>query len=343
MRTQRVSRLATLLLGLCGMSAVAGAQGAPRPPIIDMHLHALPAAWAGPPPQRLCAKDATLLGWDPHESATVNRFITCSAAPITSPMTDEALMRGTLAVMERYNVIGVTSGPIAYVRRWRAALPSARMIPALQTFGEVPLDSVRAWATDGTIRVLGELAFQYAGVGPGDSVPEAHYALAEELDLPVGVHVGPGPPGASYLGTPRYRMRLSNPLLLEDVLVRHPKLRLYVMHAGWPMGDEMIALLYAHPQVYVDVGVISWTQPRAEFHRYLRRLVDAGYGQRVMFGSDQMMFPDALRIAIENVESAAFLTPAQKRDIFYHNAARFLRLPANGGAAAPVRPAAPKP
>jgi predicted TIM-barrel fold metal-dependent hydrolase len=167
--------------------------------------------------------------------------------------------------------------------------------------------------------------------------------LAEQLDLPVGVHVGPGPPGAPYLGTPGYRMRLSDPLLLEDVLVRRPTLRLYVMHAGWPMGDNMVALLYAHPQVYVDVGVISWTQPVKEFHRYLRRLVEAGYGERVMFGSDQMSYPDALRIAIENVESADFLTPAQKRDIFYNNAARFLRLPPNGGTAAPVRPAAPKP
>src|SRR5262245_59017296 len=31
-------------------------------------------------------------------------------------------------------------------------------------------------------------------------------------------------------------MSLSNPLLLKKVLVRHPKLRLYVVHAGWPMG-----------------------------------------------------------------------------------------------------------
>jgi predicted TIM-barrel fold metal-dependent hydrolase len=108
---------------------------------------------------------------------------------------------------------------------------------------------------------MGELAFQYMGVAPTDSLAEAHFALAEQLDLPVGVHVGPGPPGAPYLGTPGYRMRLSDPLLLEDVLVRRPTLRLYVMHAGWPMGDNMVALLYAHPQVYVDVGVISWTQP----------------------------------------------------------------------------------
>jgi predicted TIM-barrel fold metal-dependent hydrolase len=246
-------------------------------------------------------------------------------------------MRRTLAVMARYNVIGVTSGSMARVRRWSVAAPQ-RIIPAVVSYGEVPLDSVRAWAADSTIRVLGELAFQYDGTSPGDSLPEAHYALAEQLDLPVGVHVGPGPPGTPYVGSPRYRARLSNPLLLEDVLVRHPKLRLYVMHAGWPMGDAMIALLASHPQVYVDLGAISWGLPRKGFHDYLRRLVEAGFGPRVMFGSDQMLWPETLGIAIDNVESADFLTPKQKRDIFYDNAARFLRLPPNGAPeAAPGR------
>ena len=92
------------------------------------------------------------------------------------------------------------------------------------------------------------------------------------------------------------------------------------------MLDQMIGLLYAHPQVYVDIAVINWVLPRAEFHTYLRRLVEAGFGKRIMFGSDQMMWPDALGRSIEAVESATFLTKEQKRDIFYNNAARFLRL-----------------
>jgi hypothetical protein len=90
--------------------------------------------------------------------------------------------------------------------------------------------------------------------------------------------------------------------------------------------DDMLALLFYHPQVNVDVGVISWQLPRAEFHRYLRRLVEAGFGKRVMFGSDQLLFPEMIRVAIENVESADSLSAEQKRDIFYNNAARFLWL-----------------
>ncbi len=50
------------------------------------------------------------------------------------------------------------------------------------------------------------------------------------------------------------------------------------------------------------------------------------FGKRVMYGSDQMIWPELLELTIETIESAEFLTPAQKRDILYNNAARFLQL-----------------
>jgi len=237
-----------------------------------------------------------------------------------------------VAVMTEYNVTGVISAPsragidsVDRLKPWQSAAPD-RVIPGVWSNGSVPLESIRTWAKEGRIRVLGELTFQYTGYRFADALPEQHFALAEELDLPVGLHVGPGAPGEAYFLSARYRAELGRPLSLEESLLRHPKMRLYVMHAGWPLIDEMLALLLYHPQVNVDVGIISWQLPRAEFHRYLRRFIDAGFGKRVMFGSDQLLFPEMIRVAIENIESAEFLTAEQKRDIFYNNAARFLRL-----------------
>jgi predicted TIM-barrel fold metal-dependent hydrolase len=69
-----------------------------------------------------------------------------------------------------------------------------------------------------------------------------------------------------------------------------------------------------------------YTEPRAAFYRYLQEIVEAGYGDRVMFGSDQMIWPGIIEPSIEAIEQAPFLTPEQKRDILYNNAARFLRL-----------------
>jgi predicted TIM-barrel fold metal-dependent hydrolase len=89
---------------------------------------------------------------------------------------------------------------------------------------------------------------------------------------------------------------------------------------------DLLATLYSHPQAYVDLGVICYILPRAEFHSYLKRIIDAGFGKRVMFGSDQMVWPQAIEVGINAIKSATFLSPTQKRDNFYNNAARFLRL-----------------
>jgi predicted TIM-barrel fold metal-dependent hydrolase len=113
---------------------------------------------------------------------------------------------------------------------------------------------------------------------------------------------------------------------LEPVLIRHPRLRLYIMHAGYPFMDDLLALLEAHPQVYVDIAAIDGTEPRAAFYSYLRQMVDAGFGDRIMFGTDQGVWPELIERCIDAIDDAPFLTSRQKRDILYNNAARFLRL-----------------
>jgi Amidohydrolase len=70
---------------------------------------------------------------------------------------------------------------------------------------------------------------------------------------PVAIHMGSGPPNAAYEARyklPESRMALNDPLLLEEVLLRHKRLRVLLMHAGWPFLELTVALLYAHPNVY---------------------------------------------------------------------------------------------
>jgi predicted TIM-barrel fold metal-dependent hydrolase len=85
-------------------------------------------------------------------------------------------------------------------------------------------------------------------------------------------------------------------------------------------------MLYSHPQLYVDIAGNNWGLPRKEFHRHLQLLVEAGFVKRIMFGSDAMLWPRTIEIAIESIEKTDFLSAEQKRDILYNNAARFLRL-----------------
>ena len=98
------------------------------------------------------------------------------------------------------------------------------------------------------------------------------------------------------------------------------------MHAGWPMLDDRVAMLYAYPNLYVDIAVIDWYIPKAEFYFYLKRLINTGFSNRIMFGSDQMQWPQSIGVAIETIQSADFLSKQQKRDILYNNAVKFFRL-----------------
>ena len=301
--------------------------------IIDVHLHALAADDQGPPPLAMC----TPIVIPPNPSQPwAERIMEAfknplCADPIWSPETDEALMQRTLAILERRDIIGVTSGPLPLLSRWKAAAPD-RILEAYRLNlrrDAVTPDSLRRALATGRFIALAEVTNQYAGMAPDDPAFEPYLAVAEALDVPVGIHIGTGPPGAPYLGFPAYRARLHSPVALEEPLVRHPKLRVWIMHAAWPMLDDLLAVLWTHPQVYVDVGVIIFALPRAEFYRYLKAVVEAGFGDRVMFGSDQMVWPETIERAIQTIEEAPFLTDQQKRDILYGNAARFFRMDRN--------------
>jgi predicted TIM-barrel fold metal-dependent hydrolase len=280
-----------------------------RPPIIDMHLHAY-----------------RLDGGEPPEVNPVTGQP--SAARTSAELRDM-----TLAALERYNIVkAVVSGPPEMVGEWRKVAPDRMMVGAwVDEAGPLPdLEKLRAEMQAGRVQVLGELILQHRGMVPSDPRMEPYYALAEEMDIPVGLHTGYGPAGMPYDPCcPNFRVTLGNPILVEEVLIRHPRLRIYLMHGGAPYLQETKVILSVYPQVYVDLATINWIIPREEFHTYLRELIVAGFGKRLLFGSDQMVWPEAIGMAVEGIESATFLTEEQKRDIFYNNAARFLRLEEN--------------
>jgi len=304
--------LLTLTLFIFGLPSFARAQN--TGPIIDMHMHAYPPDIFGP----LIPNPVSGVG--------------------SRNLTEADIRRLTLEAMNRHNIVtAVLSGPLDVVGRWLEVAPSrflgsphfpfaGSIIGRRFTTFPVSLDSLRELYTSKRLGAMAEVTSQYAGMTPSDDRLEPYLALAEELDIPVGIHVGLSGRGVTFTEHPDFRIANGRPLLLEPMLVRHPKLRLYVMHAGWPFLDEMKAILWSYPEVYVDIAVMNWFIPRAEFHRYLRELVDAGFGERIMFGSDQMVWPDAIGLAIDGIESATFLSQEAKRDIFYNNAARFLRL-----------------
>lgn len=314
------------------------------PPIIDMHMHAREAAHYGPTGIPLCAPVSRMPRWDPRVpfGADTTAPPLCDA-PLVSPKTDAEVLRATVAAMERHNIFGVLGGTPELVRDWDEAAPgrffraldlrfdrftaAARAAtPAGAPLRWLPTDSVRALYQRGAFQVIAEVMNQYEGIAPDDPRLESIWALAEELDVPVGIHIGAGEPAQAYTGSPGFRARLQSALTLEEVLLKHPRLRVYIMHAGYPLLEDLLTLMFSHPQVYVELSMAINVERRPAFYRFLQGLVDAGYADRVMFGSDQMIWPQLIDAAVQSLNEATFLTEQQRRDIFYNNGARFLRL-----------------
>ena len=282
-------------------------------PIIDVHMHAYPATMRLPVP--------------------IINPISGAKSPI---LTGADHMAACIAEMKRHNVVkGVVSGGdgdrLQAAIDWHHHDPN-RFIAGAGIRGSddtplPPLDTLRKAFADGRLGVLGEVTSQYAGLALSDPKYDPYLALAEEFDIPVALHTGTMPAGTTFDPCCRTaRARFGNPALVEEALNRHPKLRLNLMHCGWPYLDDTMAMLMLYPNVYTDTGATDWLLPRAHFHDYLHKLVDAGFGKRIMFGSDHMYWPDGIGLAIEGIETASFLTAEQKRDIFYNNAVRFLKL-----------------
>jgi predicted TIM-barrel fold metal-dependent hydrolase len=292
------------------MAGAAGLRAQASCPIIDAHQHANPApdAMRETPPSRPCPAGAR----------------PCPTRPARF-RTSEALLAGTLEAMDRLGIryAVVSTGDTANLDRWLARAP-ARFVPGLSWGPDRPLPPIgllRRRHAAGRLAVLGELGPQYAGMLPSDSALAPYFALAEDLDIPVLLHM------TAVGGTANgYTASAGRPLALEPVLKRHPRLRVYLENSGYPFAEEMIALFAQYPQVYGDLSRISWYLPRPAFHDYLERLVRAGYADRLMFGSDQSWWPEVIAEAVGSIRSARFLSPAERCAILGGTAARFFRL-----------------
>ncbi len=274
-------------------------------PIIDMHMH------------------TGLFHEVPEGAPAICRPEPCKGEGGATVDSRENLKK-SLAQMDQYNIVMgfLSSVDWEAVQEWTNVAPG-RFIPSpfILKAGSAELEKLKSEYSSGRFKGMGEIGTQLMGISPNDPELRPYFKFAEEQDIPVLIHtLGIGP----YV--PHFRSAAGSPLLLEDVLVEHPKLRLFVENAGYPYRDEMIAVMYQYPQLYADLSTISWVIPRSAFYDYLEAFIRAGLGKRLMFGSDQMVWPEKIGVAVEAIEQAPFLSVEQKRDIYYNNAARFLRL-----------------
>jgi predicted TIM-barrel fold metal-dependent hydrolase len=128
----------------------------------------------------------------------------------------------------------------------------------------------------GAVRIMPALA----GVAANEAVCYPLYTAACDLGIPVTVNVGvPGP---------RKPARLQQPMLLDDVALTFPELKLVLTHVGSPWEHEVVALMRKHPNVYLMTS--GWAPKYVD--REIFRYAGSSRGrQKVMWASDWPLLP----------------------------------------------------
>lgn len=267
------------------------------------------------------------------------------------PWSEDAPYRAeTLDEMDANNVATAVLSITDYddVEDWQAAAPERFIIgakipcprnlaePRYNCFpsseGWVDLEWLETHVKAGRIRAIHELSPNYYGISAANPRLDPYFALAHRYKIPVGIHTQRGPAKGSRFSTradpnccPDYDPEMGNPSLLRPILDRYPGLKVWIQHVGSGRGDhsphweETLALLRDYPNVYVDLSITNGAMPVAQYEAALARLIEAGFGDRIMFGSDNL----PIAPIIKRLESIAWLSEAQRRAILHDNAARF--------------------
>ena len=144
------------------------------------------------------------------------------------------------------------------------------------------------WARDELERAITELGLKgvklypmydhYSADDPELGMPIFEKAM--ELDIPVMVHMSTTPVEDTILA-------YGNPLTLDEVARKLPKLRLLMCHAGCPWTDECLIVAARHPNVHFDVSFYNSVLTRRETFEFLQRARRVGCRwTKICFGTD---------------------------------------------------------
>ncbi|MFE1074964.1 amidohydrolase family protein [Streptomyces sp. NPDC058783] len=154
---------------------------------------------------------------------------------------------------------------------------------------------------------------------PDDRMAYPLYETIEELGVPALFHTGQTGIGAGVPGGGGIRLKYSNPMLVDDVAVDFPELRIILAHPSFPWQDEALAVATHKPYVYIDLSGWSPKYFPPQLVRYANTLLK----DKVLFGSDYpVITPDRWLADFEKLD----IRPEVRPRILKENAARLLGL-----------------
>ncbi|MFO1539558.1 MAG: amidohydrolase family protein [Chloroflexota bacterium] len=139
-------------------------------------------------------------------------------------------------------------------------------------------------AIDRLRHAVNDLGLRGLKVGPAyqhfDPTDRAHwpfFAEVERLGIPTIWHQGTTFPSQA-------RLRISTPLLLEDLAMAFPGMRMIVAHLGHPWEEDLVALIRKAPNVWADNSACHYRPWR--YWQAMATALEYGVTHKILLGSD---------------------------------------------------------
>lgn len=146
--------------------------------------------------------------------------------------------------------------------------------------GEAAVDEVKRQVA------LGAKGFKFhpslQDFDPSDPAYIPMWSAIEEAGVPALVHTGQTGVGAGLPGGYGFRLSLSNPMLLDDVMARHPDLQVIMAHPSVPWQDEQLSIATHKGNAWIDLS--GWSAKY--FAPSLVRAARTYLNSKMLFGSD---------------------------------------------------------
>lgn len=122
-----------------------------------------------------------------------------------------------------------------------------------------------------------KLGANYQNFDPLESRALAIYERAQRYGLPIMFHQGTSPVRDAPI-------RLSHPLIMDEIAMRYPDLKMIMAHVGHPWQVDTCVVIRKHPNVYADISA-NFYRPFS-FWEQMVKAMEWKVLDKLLFGTD---------------------------------------------------------
>ena len=155
------------------------------------------------------------------------------------------------------------------------------------------------------------------GIPPHHAKMYPIYSTCVELDIPIWFHLS--------INYSTNNMEVERPIYLDIVAQDFPELKIIAGHGGWPWVNELVAVAWRNPNIYIDIAsyIPKYIGMKGTGWEQLIHFGNSVLQDKVLFGSTWLFMGMSIKQLADGVMELP-LKEEVKRKWLYENAARLL-------------------